>query len=245
MPTILTVATLAAGRLDGPRGRAHGNLLGVGVEADLNDRAEVQSHLRRGLRVHDRLVGIVWICEPPRNQVRAVLGRVLTTRGAFEHRRLPTGRDTKMLSVHEGEVAVEPHDRVHAADEWLPEDLGDCRRVVADRPSDGGVRKRGEDLEIGGMNGSQVGHVGRLGPPGTRDRPECHASEQPDQHDQREVVAPPLPEGGPEPVRRCARGGGSDRPSLCWSAFAQGLTLTATPRSSSQCASSAPWDQGG
>ena len=110
MPTILTVATLAAGRFDGPVGDAHRDLLGVGVETDLNERAEMQSHLPRGLRIHNRFVRIVGIGEPPRHEVGAVLGRVLTTRGAFEHRRLPAGLDTKMLAVDEGEVAVESHD---------------------------------------------------------------------------------------------------------------------------------------
>ena len=135
MPTILTVNTLAGGRLDGPVGALIAISCASGIEAYPQHRADVQPHLLRGLRVHDRLVRIVGVGQPSRYQVGRVLGRVFTTSGTFEDRRLRARLDTEILAVDEIEVAVEPNNRVHAVHEWQPEDLGVRRRVVPDRPS--------------------------------------------------------------------------------------------------------------
>ena len=62
------------------------------------------------------------------------------------------------------------------------------------------------------MDCAQIRHVRRLGSPGAGDGAECDPTQQPDEDDQCEVVPPPLPEGGPEPVGRGAAGARTARP---------------------------------
>ena len=83
MPTTLTLATFTAGRLEGPVARAHGDLLGVGVEADVNNRADVQACLRGCLGVHDRLARIVRVREPSGHEVGGVMRGEFATHGAY------------------------------------------------------------------------------------------------------------------------------------------------------------------
>ncbi len=192
----------------GPVRCADGDLLGVGVEADPHDRAKVQARLCGGLRVHDRLVRIVRVGQPPRQDVDAVPCRVLASQGALDHHWFLAGREMAVHAVDEGEVAVDTDDGLLGPYEGKVPDGGVCLRVVADGGPERGVRETREGLEVGRVDRAEVRHIRRLGPPRAGDRSQGHAAEQSDEDDQRDVLPPPSTEGGAEPVCPHAQGGG-------------------------------------
>ena len=169
------------------------------VEAVVDDLAHVDAHQVGGQGRHLHLIGPPWIGQVSSHQGQPVL---------VEKEPVHAGDGLDVVDAGEFGCAV-PAERCGGDGDGgldLP-DAGQSGDAIDGR---GGVGRRRTstvadpaedgDTQVGGVGAGQVGGERGLGPTGRRHRTEAQPSHQADQEDQRQVAAPPLPEGGPEPV---------------------------------------------